>query len=307
MNADEKRLWQIARRVNMGMNRSEMMRHWVLIKRALKSAISRRDTKRIAFMEIYAGRFLMVFGSYQGRFSIGAMIKYDKELADMGYVGFATNGTQYRGSLAAIFRTEKYDYSKLRMSFPNDKMGSLWVKDGYQATIFEHGGFKGRSQLITGSNRRITDYGIGVSAVVFELRNPELQKLKEQNSYQTSVINGLRKTVSSIDSDRRSAQQMAKDAQFQVDEANAQVKEEQKAHAETKGILNKTEEVLQLSEKESDQRAIAGAAAANPQPEMFSDFKSMGNTLTESTTTNTIALAALVIGLSVSFYTISKN
>jgi len=62
-----------------------------------------------------------------------------------------------------------------------------------------------------------------------------------------------------------------------------------------------------LSETESDNRALAGAAAAHPQPEMFQDFQSIGNTLRDSSTTNTIALAALVVALSVSFYTISKN
>jgi len=73
----------------------------------------------------------MVFGTYQGRFSIAQKIRSDPELKEMGYVGFATNGNDYRGSLAAIFREGKYDIKKLRMTFPNDKMGSVWIKDSY--------------------------------------------------------------------------------------------------------------------------------------------------------------------------------
>ena len=305
MNADEKRLWNIAKRVGMGINPAQIERVWKHIKEILKRNINRNE-RTVNQLEVIAGRFLVVYGSYQGRLNIAQIIRTDPELNEMGYIGFATNGTNYKGSLGTIFRAGSYDITKLRKTFPNDRMGSLFIKEGYQATIYD-ASLKGRSQLLTGSNNNVTQYGIGVSSMVIERTNPELQKAKERISYQDSVINGLKGTVGRLNTEKRQAQQFAKDSQFQMNQARSQVRDAELAHQETKKILDSSEEALRLSETESDNRALAGAAAAHPQPEMFQDFQSIGNTLRDSSTTNTIALAALVVALSVSFYTISKN
>lgn len=305
MNADEKRLWNIAKRVGMRINPAQIEIVWKQIKEILKRNINRNE-RVVNQLEVIAGRFLVVYGSYQGRLNIAQIIRTDPELNEMGYIGFATNGTNYKGSLGAIFRAGSYDITKLRKTFPNDRMGSLFIKEGYQATIYD-ASLKGRSQLLTGSNNNVTQYGIGVSSMVIERTNPELQKAKERISYQDSVINGLKGTVGRLNTEKRQAQQFAKDSQFQMNQARSQVRDAELAHQETKKILDSSEEALRLSETESDNRALAGAAAAHPQPEMFQDFQSIGNTLRDSSTTNTIALAALVVALSVSFYTISKN
>ncbi|NJL75875.1 MAG: hypothetical protein HC892_13480 [Saprospiraceae bacterium] len=102
------------------------------------------------------------------------------------------------GGASLTLAEGKHDVNTFYGSIGNDQLSSIRIPAGYKVTLYEHGGFQGRTQVLTTDMKAINDFNDLTSSVVIEKIGPvqvgKYYKIQARHSGKLLYITGANTT-----------------------------------------------------------------------------------------------------------------